>query len=119
WNHKINIYNNAGYKTLAVSTINNNGIDELKELLQNKTSLFSGHSGVGKRTLLNRLHQNLQLKTTEISQYSGKGQHTTTFAEMYALNNTTNIIDTPGIKEFGVANMMKSELSHYFPEIRQ
>lgn len=90
----------------------------IREILEGKVTLLSGHSGVGKSTLLNRLAPNVQQKTSEISGYSDKGTHTTTFAEMFRLNDKTFIIDTPGIKEFGLIDMSKEELSDYFPEMR-
>ena len=94
------------------------GIETLKQSLKDKTTLFCGHSGVGKSSLLNCIHQDLQLKTGEISSFSGKGQHTTTFAEMFEIDDTTRIIDTPGIKEFGLTNIEPYELAHYFPELK-
>jgi ribosome biogenesis GTPase len=93
-------------------------MDELKSLLNHKKTLFSGHSGVGKSTLLNKIDPNLDLWTSEISEYSQKGTHTTTFAEMFPLNKDTFIIDTPGINELGVNEMDKYTLCHYFPEFR-
>lgn len=91
---------------------------ELELLLQNKKTLISGHSGVGKSTLINQLSKNIQQKTSEISDFSSKGTHTTTFAEMFQLNEHTFIIDTPGIKELGLVNMEPEELSDYFIEMR-
>ncbi len=119
WQEKVAIYQNAGYGVITVSAKTKNGLDILKNTIKDKTTLFSGHSGVGKSTLLNCLHHNLQIKTNDISEYSGKGQHTTTFAEMHEIDETTKIIDTPGIKEFGLTNLEKEELAHYFPEIRK
>lgn len=119
WREKVNMYQNAGYRVITVSAKTKIGLDILNEAIKNKTTLFSGHSGVGKSTLLNCLHHNLQIKTNEISQYSGKGQHTTTFAEMHEIDEHTRIIDTPGIKEFGITNIEKKELTHYFPEFRK
>ncbi len=91
---------------------------EVEALLQNKKTLISGHSGVGKSTLINQLSKNIQQKTSEISDFSAKGTHTTTFAEMFQLNEHTFIIDTPGIKELGLVNMEPEELSDYFVEMR-
>jgi ribosome biogenesis GTPase len=113
------MYEAVGYTVLQVSATRNEGIEELRAQLQNKTTLISGHSGVGKTSLLNLLLPNSQLKTGEISGWSGKGQHTTTFAEMYDLPGGGRIIDTPGMKEFGLVDLSKQEVSHYFPEMRE
>lgn len=118
WANKVAIYEMIGYKTVTISATATNGLDPLKELLAGKTSLISGHSGVGKSTLINALDETLDLRVGEISEYSGKGQHTTTFAEMHDLDDTTKIIDTPGVKEFGLVNIEKEQLAHYFPEMR-
>lgn len=112
------MYETVGYKVLLVSAEKNEGMEELKELLQDKTTLLSGHSGVGKSSLLNVIFPEINLKTSEISGWSGKGQHTTTFAEMYDLPFGGRIIDTPGMREFGLVDLEKQELSHYFPEMR-
>jgi ribosome biogenesis GTPase len=113
------MYEAVGYTVLQVSATKSEGIDELRSHLQNKTTLISGHSGVGKTSLLNLLLPDSQLKTGEISGWSGKGQHTTTFAEMYDLPGGGRIIDTPGMKEFGLVDLPKQEVSHYFPEMRK
>lgn len=113
------IYSDAGYQILPIVAKDASTIHQLMNLLEGKTTLFSGHSGVGKSTLINQLIPNINLKTTEISDYSGKGQHTTTFAEMFDLPSGGSIIDTPGVKEFGLIHIEKAELSHYFPEMRQ
>lgn len=113
------IYSDAGYQILPIVAKDVSTIPQLMNLLEGKTTLFSGHSGVGKSTLINQLIPNINLKTTEISDYSGKGQHTTTFAEMFDLPTSGCIIDTPGVKEFGLIHIEKAELSHYFPEMRQ
>lgn len=111
-------YEQAGYKVHAVSALNPATITALQQQLKDRTTLFSGHSGVGKSTLINQLIPSLELRTMEVSDWSGKGQHTTTFAEMFELPGGGRIIDTPGVKEFGLIDMEKEELSHYFPEMR-
>lgn len=113
-----NMYEAIGYKVFLTSVINNEGVDEIKTLLKDKVTLVSGHSGVGKSSLLNSLFPELSLKTQNVSGWSGKGQHTTTFAEMFDLPSGGKIIDTPGVKEFGIVDISKQELSHYFPEMR-
>lgn len=110
------IYENIGYKCLRISSTEGKGIDKLKEMMIGKVSMFSGHSGVGKSTLVNAMEPSLHLKTTVISEQSKQGQHTTTFAEMYDLSFNARIIDTPGIKGFGIVDMEKEEISGYFPE---
>ena len=110
------IYSEIGYKFLKVSAIEKKGLDELKKMMLGKVSMFSGHSGVGKSTLVNALEPNLSLKTKNISEQSKQGQHTTTFAEMYDLSFDAKIIDTPGINGFGIVDMEPSEVSGYFPE---
>ncbi|TNE81083.1 MAG: ribosome small subunit-dependent GTPase A [Bacteroidetes bacterium] len=112
------IYESVGYECLQVSATRGTNMNLLREKIEGKTCLFSGHSGVGKSTLLNALDSSIQQKTGEISTYSNKGKHTTTFAEMFLLPNTTRLIDTPGIKDFGVVNLEKSEVSHFFPEMK-
>lgn len=109
-------YSQIGYKCLRVSSTNGKGIDQLKELMKDHTSMFSGHSGVGKSTLVNTLQPSLHLKTKEISEQHSQGQHTTTFAEMFDLDFGAKIIDTPGIRGFGIVDMEKQEISGYFPE---
>jgi ribosome biogenesis GTPase len=110
------IYSDIGYKFLKVSAIEKRGIDELKQMMIGKVSMFSGHSGVGKSTLVNALEPTLNLKTKNISEQSKQGQHTTTFAEMYDLSFDAKIIDTPGIKGFGIVDLEPAEISGYFPE---
>ncbi|WP_427875342.1 ribosome small subunit-dependent GTPase A [Flavobacterium sp. MMS24-S5] len=110
------IYAEIGYKCLRISSTENKGVDKLKEMMIGKVSMFSGHSGVGKSTLVNALEPSLHLKTSVISEQSKQGQHTTTFAEMYDLSFDARIIDTPGIKGFGIVDMEPSEISGYFPE---
>ena len=111
-------YEAIGYKVLAVSIKENKGLDEIKEILLNKTTLLSGHSGVGKSTFINHLFPEYNLRTKDVSDWSGKGMHTTTFAEMFDLKDGGSIIDTPGIRELGLFDMDKRELAHYFPEMR-
>lgn len=113
----VSIYEAIGYKCFRVSAKTNYNIDLLLEQLQGKTTLFSGHSGVGKSSLLNCLNPSLRLKTSEISESHQQGKHTTTFAEMHILSSDSFLIDTPGIRGFGVIDMEKTEISHYFPEI--
>ncbi|MBF4471432.1 ribosome small subunit-dependent GTPase A [Flavobacterium sp. HJJ] len=110
------IYQEIGYQCLRVSATQNKGVEELKQLMIDQVTMFSGHSGVGKSTLVNALEPTLQLKTKTISEQSKQGQHTTTFAEMYDLSFNARIIDTPGIKGFGIVDMEKEEISGYFPE---
>ncbi len=113
----INLYIEIGYKCFVVSALDAKTLTGLKSALKNKVTLFSGHSGVGKSTLINILIPGLNLKTSEISGHHLKGTHTTTFAEMHLLPGGGNIIDTPGIREFGVIDFIPAEVSHYFPEI--
>ncbi|MEO8171932.1 MAG: ribosome small subunit-dependent GTPase A [Sediminibacterium sp.] len=113
------IYESIGYKVVLASVQNNTGVDEVKELLHSKTTLLSGHSGVGKSTFINAVFPEFNLRTQEVSGWSGKGLHTTTFAEMFDLNTGGQIIDTPGVREFGVVDISKKELSHFFPEMRK
>jgi ribosome biogenesis GTPase len=110
------VYSEIGYKCLRVSAKEQKGLDQLKDLMIGKVSMFSGHSGVGKSTLVNALEPSLNLKTKNISEQSKQGQHTTTFAEMYDLSFDAKIIDTPGIKGFGIVDMEPTEISDYFPE---
>ena len=109
-------YQEIGYKCLRVSATDNKGVSELMDLMKGKVSMFSGHSGVGKSTLVNAIEPTLNLKTKEISNSHAQGQHTTTFAEMFDLSNNIRIIDTPGIRGFGMVDMEKQEVSDYFPE---
>ena len=112
------LYDKAGYKVVLASVVKGEGVDEVKMLLHNKTTLLSGHSGVGKSTLINAVFPELKLRTTEVSGWSGKGMHTTTFAEMFDLPSGGKVIDTPGIRELGLVDIDRQELSHYFPEMR-
>jgi ribosome biogenesis GTPase len=113
------MYETAGYTVLLCSVQEEQGLNELKNLLVNKITLFSGHSGVGKSTLINYLLPDLHLRTKDVSEWSGKGLHTTTFAEMFDLPFGGSLIDTPGMREFGLVDISKQELSHYFPEMRK
>lgn len=110
------MYRKIGYECIGISAKTGKNIDKVKHLMENKVSMFSGHSGVGKSTLINTLEPGLNLKTSEISEQHLQGQHTTTFAEMYDLSFGAQIIDTPGIKGFGVVEMEKEEIGGYFPE---
>jgi ribosome biogenesis GTPase len=112
------MYEAVGYKVFSVSVKDNEGIKPVEVELVNKTTLISGHSGVGKSSLLNIILPDLELKTQDVSGWSGKGQHTTTFAEMHDLPGGGRIIDTPGMREFGLVDLTRQEVSHYFPEMR-
>lgn len=113
----VHLYESIGYQVLKVSALEGIGLDELKEEMKDRTCLFTGHSGVGKSSLLNAIDTDMDLKVGKISQAHRKGTHTTTFAEMFELSFGGFIVDTPGIKEFGVIDLEKSEVSHYFPEM--
>jgi ribosome biogenesis GTPase len=118
-NDTIELYENkVGYTCIKTSATTGEGLETLRELLKDKTTLLTGHSGVGKSTLLNKLDSKLNLKTGALSNYHLKGQHTTTFAEMLELSNGGFIIDTPGIREFGIIDIEDAELSHYFKEMK-
>lgn len=110
------IYERIGYRVIASSAIAGDGIDKIKELLPGKISLFAGQSGVGKSTLINAIQPGIGLKTMELSDYSGKGQHTTTFAEMFELEDGGSIIDTPGIKTLSFNNLEVMDVAHNFRE---
>jgi ribosome biogenesis GTPase len=110
-------YESIGYKCYQVSALKNFNLEELREDVKCKINLFSGLSGVGKSSILNCLEPGLKLKTELISEYHLQGKHTTTFAEMFEMKNGGYLIDTPGIRGFGVIDMEKEEISHYFPEI--
>lgn len=112
------VYADLGYKTVSCSAETGEGMDEVKALLKNKVSLLSGHSGVGKSTLINVLDSVLNIRTGAISEAHSTGQHTTTFAEMHPLSFGGYIIDTPGIRGFGLIDIEKEELAGYFPEMR-
>ncbi len=110
------LYRNIGYECIGISAKTGKNTDKVKAMMANKVSMFSGHSGVGKSTLINYIEKGLNLKTSEISEQHQQGQHTTTFAEMFDLSFGAQIIDTPGIKGFGIVEMEKEELGDYFPE---
>lgn len=110
------LYRSIGYECIGISAMTGKNLDKVKVLMKNKVSVFSGHSGVGKSTLVNAIEPSLNLKTKEISDQHLQGQHTTTFAEMYDLSFDAQIIDTPGIKGFGMVEIDKEELSGFYPE---
>lgn len=118
------VYEKIGYTVLGISLKQNKTLESINELLKNKITLISGHSGVGKSTLINAVLPHAQIKTQDVSGWSGKGQHTTTFAKMFDLpsggyQHGGKIIDTPGMKEFGLVDVERQELSGYFPEMRE
>jgi ribosome biogenesis GTPase len=112
------MYEAVGYKVFLISIEKQQGLEALKKLLINRTTLVSGHSGVGKSSFINYLFPDLDINTQEVSDWSGKGMHTTTFAQMYDLPEGGSVIDTPGMRELGLVNMEKEELAQYFPEMR-
>jgi ribosome biogenesis GTPase / thiamine phosphate phosphatase len=119
------IYEKIGYQVMPMSLQTGDGVAAVKNLLHHKVTLLSGHSGVGKSSFINKVFPTMQLRTQDVSEWSGKGLHTTTFAEMFDLPQKQNeddiigkIIDTPGIRELGLVDISKQELSHYFPEMR-
>jgi ribosome biogenesis GTPase len=112
-------YSKIGYPVYLISAEHNQGLEILKEILKDKTTLFTGHSGVGKSTLINTLIPVKDIRVQEVSEWSGKGMHTTTFAEMHDLPEGGRIMDTPGIRELGIVNVTRAELGGYFPEIRR
>jgi ribosome biogenesis GTPase len=117
-NKVIALYQNVGYLCHQTSVVENVGIDLLRERLHGNISLFAGHSGAGKSALLNMVNPSLNIRVGEISDYHNKGKHTTTFAQMHALGENTFLVDSPGIKEFGLINYEKYEVSHFFLEMR-
>jgi len=110
------LYRKIGYTCIGLSAKSGKNVDKVKDMMMGKTSMFSGNSGVGKSTLINALEPSLNIKTTEISEQHLQGQHTTTFAEMFDLRFDARIIDTPGIRGFGIFDMEKDEIGDYFPE---
>jgi|TARA_Y100000816_G_C26098332_1_gene581621 ribosome biogenesis GTPase len=118
-NEMINLYKKIGYSCIKISASKKINVKKIKDLIFDKICVFSGHSGVGKSTLINCLSKNLKIPTTPISEYHQQGQHTTTFAEMYDIDNGAKLIDTPGIKGFGLVNMSKNEISNYFTEFNK
>ncbi len=112
------MYEEVGYKVFLISVEQQEGLEQIEDLLKNKTTLISGHSGVGKSSFINYLFPQLDIHTQEVSDWSGKGMHTTTFAQMYDLPFGGSVIDTPGMRELGLVNMEKEELAQYFPEMR-
>jgi len=117
YNYLKEIYEKIGYPVHLISTLENKGIAEIKDLLKNKQTLIAGQSGVGKSTLINQLIDSANLKTQELSDYTGKGQHTTTFAEMFFIDEQTSIIDTPGIKTLSFNFLEEQDILHNFREI--
>lgn len=115
----IDLYSSLGYKCVKVSALENIGIDLVKDILRDKVSLISGHSGTGKSTLINLIDEKLDLKTGVISESHFKGKHTTTYAEMFDVKGLGAIIDTPGIKGLGILDVDKDEISHYFKELNE
>ena len=113
----VNLYTHIGYPCYRISALNETGVEEIKRDLQGKVTLFSGHSGVGKSTLINAILPDLNVKTGAISAAHNKGMHTTTFSEMFPVEGEGYIIDTPGIKGFGTFDMEDEEVGHYFKEI--
>lgn len=113
----ITLYTQIGYPCFKISALTGEGVNAIREELKGRVTLFSGHSGVGKSTLINALVPGLEVKTAEISAYHNKGMHTTTFSEMFPVPGDGYIIDTPGIKGFGTFDMEEEEIGHYFPEI--
>jgi ribosome biogenesis GTPase len=117
-NYLMKKYQSIGYDTISVSAINKDSLLNLGKKIKHKSSLICGHSGVGKSTLINALCPGLELKTSNISLQHLKGKHTTTFVEMHFVNKNTALIDTPGIRDFGIIDINQTEVGHYFPEIR-
>lgn len=115
----VNLYEYIGYPCYKVSAVRDEGIDEIRSLLDHRVTLFSGNSGVGKSTLINAIHPDFQARTGEISEHHNKGMHTTTFSEMFEIGEEGYLIDTPGIKGFGTFDMSQEEVGHYFKEIFQ
>jgi ribosome biogenesis GTPase len=113
------LYTSLGYRCLAISALSEEVVPPVRKLIEGRVSLLSGHSGVGKSTLLNRIAPGAaQQRTAEVSNFANKGVHTTTYAEMFMVAPATFVIDTPGIKELGLMDIQDGELGHYFPEMR-
>lgn len=115
--HMTKVYEEAGVRCYSISALYE-GVDDIIAVLKNKTTLVTGHSGVGKSTLLNKISPAIGQSVGDISRFSEKGKHTTTFAEMFVLDDHTRVIDTPGVKEWGLVDMNEQEISDYFPEMR-
>lgn len=113
------LYSKIGYTTMKISALKQTHIEQIAAYMEDKVSMFAGHSGVGKSTLINALAPDLELKTAPISEHHQQGMHTTTFAEMHALPNGMKLIDTPGIKGFGIVEMEAAEIGSYFPEFNR
>ena len=118
-NEYLDIYQSIGYKVIVISAFDKSDLEEIRKPISNQVSLITGHSGVGKSTLMNQLNPSLVLKTGVLSKYHERGTHNTTFAEMHKIVDNTYIIDTPGIKDFGVVEFEKDNISMYFPDIRK
>ena len=118
-NEYLDIYQSIGFKVMVISAFDKSDLDEIRKPIGNKISLITGHSGVGKSTLMNQLNPELALKTGELSKYHERGTHNTTFAEMHKIVDNTYIIDTPGIKDFGIVEFERDNISMYFPDIRK
>ena len=118
FNELSRMYTAIGYRVMPMSVATHEGVEDVKSLLKDRITLMSGHSGVGKSSFINSIFPELQLKTQDVSGWSGKGLHTTTFAEMFDLPFGGRIIDTPGMREFGIVSISKQEVSHYFREMK-
>ena len=112
------IYSNAGYSVELISAKTDEHLNDVRKMMKDKVNLVAGHSGVGKSTFINKMIPGMNLKVGDVSDYHSKGMHTTTFAEMFRIPEGGFIIDTPGIKEFGILDILPEELAHYFPEMK-